>query len=126
MALKAALNLAVRERNVSASQAQEWKDVKPLPGGDKRRDLYLDVKQRRALLKAATGAVRDLIEAAILTGARAGELVNAIRSQFDARTKSITLSGKTGTRSIPAVAGCGNTVHPAGQEQVARGPPFSS
>jgi len=101
VALEAALNLAVRERNVAASQAQEWKDVKPLPGANRRRDLYLDLKQRRALLKAATGAVRDLIEAVIVTGARAGELVNAIRSQFDARTMSMTFAGKTGSRTVP-------------------------
>lgn len=101
VALKAALNLAVRSRNVIASQAQEWKDVKPYKDASKRRDLYLDLTQRRALLKAASGAVRDLIEAAILTGARAGELVNATRSQFDARTKSVTFTGKTGSRTVP-------------------------
>jgi site-specific recombinase XerD len=100
-ALKAALNLAVRERNVSGSQSQEWRDVKPLPNAGRRRDLYLDIKQRRALLKASVGAVRDLIEAATLTGARAGELVNAPVSAFDARTASITFTGKTGTRNIP-------------------------
>jgi integrase len=37
----------------------------------------------------------------MLTGARAGELVSARRSAFDTRTKSITLTGKTGTRQIP-------------------------
>jgi integrase len=99
--LKAALNLAVRERHVSADQAIEWKHVKPLPGGKKRRDLYLDLKQRRALLKAAKGAVRDLLKGAALTGARAGELVNATVSQFDARTKSMTFTGKTGSRVVP-------------------------
>lgn len=101
IALKAALNLAVRERNVVAGQMQEWRDVKPLPGANKRRDLYLDLGQRRALLAAATGAVRDLIEAVIVTGARAGELTSATRRQFDERTGSITLTGKTGTRMVP-------------------------
>lgn len=101
IALKAALNLAVRERNVEAGQMQEWRDVKPLPGANKRRDLYLDLEQRRALLASATGAVRDLIEAVIVTGARAGELTSATRRQFDERTGSITLSGKTGTRMVP-------------------------
>jgi integrase len=103
-ALKGALNLAVRERNVVATQAQEWREVKPLPGGNKRRDLFLDLDQRRALLAAASAeefqqqhgkALRDLIEAATLTGARAGELVKARRSQFDARTGTMTfISGK--------------------------------
>jgi integrase len=100
-ALKAALYLAVRRRHVSASREIEWRNVKPLPGGSKRRDLFLDLAQRRALLKAATGAVRDLIESVTLTGGRAGELVNATVSQFDARTKSMTFTGKTGSRTVP-------------------------
>jgi integrase len=99
--LKAALALAVAHRYVSAERVIEWKLAKPFAGASRRRDLYLDRDQRRALLDAATGAVRDLIEAAMLTGARAGELVNALRGQFDARTKSITFSGKTGSRTVP-------------------------
>jgi integrase len=100
-ALKAALNLAVAHKQVGASAAVEWAQVKPLKGGKGRRDLFLDIKQRRALLKTASGGARDLIEAVILTGARAGELVKASRSQFDSRTKSMTFKGKTGTRTVP-------------------------
>ena len=37
----------------------------------------------------------------MVTGARAGELVNATRSQFDARTGSMTFTGKTGARTVP-------------------------
>jgi integrase len=101
VALKAALNLAVRERNVVSSQAQEWRDVKPFKNAGTRRDLFLDLEQRRALLDACEGAVRDLIEAVMVTGSRAGELTSALRRQFDARTGSITLSGKTGPRTVP-------------------------
>jgi integrase len=35
------------------------------------------------------------------TGCRAGELTSARRSAFDSRTKSLTVSGKTGARRIP-------------------------
>ena len=100
-ALKAALNLAVASRIVHPMAAREWADVKPFANASKRRTLFLDLKQRRALLESATGAVRDLIEATALMGARAGELVSATRSQFDACLKSITLKGKTGVRTIP-------------------------
>jgi hypothetical protein len=37
--------------------------VTPHQNAGKRRELYLDPKQRKTLHKAATGAVRDLIEA---------------------------------------------------------------
>jgi len=109
--LKAALNLAVRDRRVSADMENEWSSVKPYDVANNRRDLYLDLDQRRALLKAADGAVRDLIEAAMYTGARAGELTSALKKQFDQRTGSLTLRGgteggksgrgKTGERKVP-------------------------
>lgn len=100
-ALRAALNLAVRDRHVSADIALEWRGVKPFADAHKRRELYLDINQRRALLEASSGSLRKLVEAAALTGARAGELINTRRSAFDARTRSITLSGKTGSRMVP-------------------------
>jgi integrase len=102
--LKAALNFAVANRLVTASAAQEWAEVKAFKNAGKRRDLYLDLKQRRALLDQAQGAFRDLLEAAMLTGARAGELVNATRGQFDARTECMTFKGKTGPRTVPLSA----------------------
>jgi len=40
----------------------------------------------------------------MVTGARAGELTRATRSQFDARTMSLTLDGKPGSRTIPLAA----------------------
>ena len=99
--LKAALNLAVANRRVRAEVAREWGDVKQHKNADGRRTLFLDVRQRRALLEHARADVRDLIEASILTGARPGELVNAPRSQFDERTRSMTFVGKTGSRTVP-------------------------
>lgn len=99
--LKAAFNLAVAHNRVSAAVAQQWRSVKPHKNAGKRRELYLDLKQRRALLKSASGAVQNLMQAAALTGARPGELVNALRGQFDARTGSMRFTGKTGTRIVP-------------------------
>lgn len=100
-ALKAALNSAVANRTVSATAAQEWAEVAPLKGAARRRELFLDVTQRRALLAKSQGGVRRLMEAVMHTGCRAGELTTARRSAFDARTKSLMVMGKTGTRTIP-------------------------
>lgn len=60
-ALKAALNLAVRNRSVSSLVAQEWAEVEPLKHASRRRDLFLDVGQRRALIGHAQGSFRDLL-----------------------------------------------------------------
>jgi integrase len=100
-ALKAALNLAVANRLVHPIAAREWGDVKAYANATKRRDLFLDLKQRRKLLDVSDGALRQLMEGAALTGARAGELVGATRGQFDARLKTITFKGKVGARTIP-------------------------
>jgi integrase len=83
-------------------KAREWREVKRLKDAGIRRDLYLDLTQRRRLRDACEGAVRDLVEAAILTGYRAGELNKAHCSAFDERTRTFTVqTGKTGRRSIP-------------------------
>ena len=100
-ALKAALNMAVADRRASPIVAQEWAHVAPLKGAAQRRELFLDVSQRRGLLAQATGGARDLIEAAMYTGCRAGELTSARRSAFDARTRTLAVTGKTGSRTIP-------------------------
>jgi integrase len=98
-ALKAALNLAVGDHKAPSELSSELRGVKPIPGADKRRKLYLTRAQRQKLRGAAPkGGIRDLIEATILTGARAGELVHATVSQFNVRTKEMTFTGKTGTR----------------------------
>lgn len=102
---KAAMNLAVANRRVHPAATREWADVKPRAGSHKRRDLFLDLSQRRALLDGAKGAARDLMEAVALTGARAGELVKAHRSQFDKRTGTMTFIGKTGRRDVPLSPG---------------------
>lgn len=99
-ALKAALNLAVRDRNVTTERTIEWRLVKPLNNASDRRELFLDLTQRRALLTAAEGDIHHLIEAAMLTGARPGELARARCRQFDPRTGTMVFDGKTGKRSV--------------------------
>jgi integrase len=100
-ALKAALNKAVADRRASPIVAQEWAHVAPLKGAAQRRELFLDIFQRRALLAHAAGGTCDLIEAAMYTGCRAGELTSARRSAFDPRTRTLSVSGKTGSRTMP-------------------------
>jgi integrase len=99
--VKAALNHAVRRRYVAPDKALEWQAVQPEAGADRRRDLYLTREQRRALLSAADGPVRDLLECVILTGCRPGDPAGVLRRDFDGRTGSVTFRAKTGARTIP-------------------------
>lgn len=89
------------DRKVSPVAVHEWAAVAPLKGAAQTRDLFLDLAQRRALLAHAAGSVPDLIEAAMCTGCRASELTSARRSAFDARTGTLAVIGKTGSRTIP-------------------------
>lgn len=118
MALRAALNLAVQNRRVGADRAIEWRLVKQHSHAEGRRDLFLDLDQRRRLIGAAGGAVGDLIAGIALTGARPGDLRKARRSQFDSRTAAQggcpharearrTTAGTRGkTPSRPSTQGC--------------------
>lgn len=99
--LKAALNLAVRNRRVSEAVAIEWRSIQQHKAADGRREIYLDLEQRRNLIAACKGPLKALVEAAALTGARPGELVALKRKDFDARTQTIKFHGKTGTRTVP-------------------------
>jgi integrase len=103
--LQAALNLAVKQGKVAADARQAWTGLELPDVPDNRRDLFLDLVQRRALLKAAAGdpGLHDLIEGVMVTGARAGELTGATVSQFDARTGVFKVKDdtKTGTRPVP-------------------------
>lgn len=99
--LVAALNHAVARRKASPDVAFEWNSVKPLKDAGQRRGLYLEREQRRALLDAAVGPVRDLIECVALTGCRPGDPAICLRSDYDGRTASVRFRSKEHDRKIP-------------------------
>lgn len=99
--LVAALNHAVARRKASPDVAFEWNSVKPLKDAGQRRGLYLEREQRRALLDAAVGPVRDLIECVALTGCRPGDPAICLRSDYDGRTASVRFRSKDHDRKIP-------------------------
>lgn len=99
--LKAALNRAVSRREIPHDRVVEWESIKPHRDADGRRDVYLDKAQRRALLAAADGDLRDLLTCVALTGCRPGDPAAMLRKDYDPRTGSATFRTKTGARSIP-------------------------
>lgn len=98
---KAALNRAVSRREIPQDRAIEWASIKPYKDADGRREIYLDRDQRRALLEAAEGDVRDLLTCVALTGCRPGDPAAMLRKDYDKRTGSVTFRTKTGKRTIP-------------------------
>ncbi len=99
--LVAALNRAVSRRKVTPDRVIEWSNVKPYKSADNRRDLYLDKKQRRALLDKADPGIRDVMECIILTGCRPGDPAAVLRRDYDAKHGAVTFRTKGHTRTVP-------------------------
>jgi integrase len=97
--LKAALNLAWRSQRVSFPNA--WRTVAAFEKVGKGRRVFLTLEQRRRLLDHCEGAFRDLIEAAMLTGARYGELRHLLAEDFNKAEGRLEIHrGKTGARTV--------------------------
>jgi integrase len=94
----AALNRAFRDGTVASDS--EWRRVKAFPKVSKARDVFLTAAQCRALIDACTPDFGALVESAVLTGARLGELATATVKAFDTRQGTLHVDGKTGPRDI--------------------------
>lgn len=94
--LKAALNLAFKNGIVASDTA--WRRVQSFRNVADNRKLFLTDEQTATLLKNTTGGLHRLIKAAILTGARYGELASVKVKSLDLEGGTIEFKGKTGRR----------------------------
>jgi integrase len=103
--LKAALNWAFNNRLVDDDTA--WRLVKPYRGTTAARVRFLSPEEQKTLIAASNGAIRDLVSAALVTGARFGELARLRVADYDAANKSVFVAeSKSGKpRHIPLPAG---------------------
>ena len=69
-----------------------WRLLKPFKGTSSARVRFLDTAEQNALLNAADGALRRLVAAALMTGARFGELSPLRVSDFDPANGSIFIA----------------------------------
>jgi len=95
--LRSALRLAVKQRKVSADLESEWRRVEPFENVSVSRDRFLSVAEARRLINACDPDFRVMVEAALATGARYGELCRLECRDFhpDSGTVSIRFT-KTG------------------------------
>lgn len=97
--LKAALTLAYTNRLVASDDA--WAIVKPFRQvGARRKDAFLTIDARTALLSVCPDDLALLVKAALLTGARPGELAALSVGDFNRSQGVLTLRGKTGSRTV--------------------------
>jgi hypothetical protein len=98
--LKSALTYAYTNRLVGSDDA--WAVVKPFSCqvGARRKDAFLTMEARTALLSACPNDLAMLVRAALLTGARPGELAALTVADFNEAQGVLTLRGKTGIRTV--------------------------
>src|SRR5271166_2047497 len=90
--LKAALNLAFREGYAATDKA--WRRVKPFREASAPKIRYLSHAEAQRLVNACEADLRPLVQCALLTGCRYGEIVgfSAVDFDRDAGTVSVRAS----------------------------------
>ena len=84
--LKAALNKAYQDDKVASDDA--WRRVKPFRGVDAARVRYLSVAEATRLINACDADFRGLVQSALYTGCRYGELTRMEVGDFNADTQT--------------------------------------
>jgi integrase len=93
--LKAALNHALDRRR--ARKGDAWQAVKPFRGTTKARVRFLSGEDQVRLVNACPAEFRPLVQGALLTGARYGELARIRVRDFDPAGGTVWIEpGKTG------------------------------
>ena len=93
--LKAALNMAWREGQVTSDA--EWRRVEPFENVDAARIRYLKVEEAKRLINVCEPDFRRLVQAALETGCRYGELTRLTCADFNPDTGTIAIrTSKTG------------------------------
>lgn len=96
--LKAALNLALKDRLTHSDAG--WKTVSPFPKAGRRRVRFLAPAERTELLSKCEPDLAALVKSLLLTAVRPGEIATASAGDFDKGQGTLTLTGKTGPRTV--------------------------
>lgn len=88
--LRAALNLALRDKLVASDGA--WQTaLTPLENADRRRNVYLDVTQRKSLIENASPDLRPFLRALCNVPLRPGSVAALTVADFQPQTAELTI-----------------------------------
>lgn len=88
--MRAALGMVLKPGAPNTDAA--WQEaLRPIKGADKRRELYLDRTERKKLIDAVTQEAKPFVKALCLLPLRPGALANLTVSDFDKRTRALTV-----------------------------------
>jgi integrase len=97
--LKAALNRAWRERPKQVPSNAEWSRVEPFENVEVARIRYLDVPEAKRLVNGCDPDFRQLVQGALQTGARYGELIRLTVADFNSDAGTIGITQSKGGKS---------------------------
>ncbi|BDU70256.1 phage-related integrase [Geothrix oryzae] len=80
--LKAALNLALHRKRTACS-GEAWRELKPFRGATQARTRFLSIEEQGALVGACDPEFKLVVQAALLTGARYGEITRMVVRDYD-------------------------------------------
>lgn len=86
--LKGALNLALHRKLVACS-GEAWRELKPFRGSSQPRTRFLSIKEQARLMEACEPEFRLVVQAALLTGARYGEICRMEARDFSSQAGAI-------------------------------------
>src|SRR5262249_50871327 len=92
--LRRALNLAFANEETPSDSA--WRKVKPFKGVSAARPRYLTVEESKRLINACAGDFRQLVQGALATGARYGELAGLKVADFHRNVGTVDLRTRKG------------------------------
>jgi integrase len=98
--LRAALNHAFDTDKIDSDKA--WKKVKPFGGVEEARVRYLQIAEAKRLINASDPEFRPLVQAALLTGGRYGQLAKLTVRDFNADAGTLTMRTRKGDGSVRA------------------------
>jgi integrase len=98
---RAALNRAYSDPSNSIPSNSAWR-VEPFSKVNSSRKIFLDADQQQRLINASEGGFRNLVIAALLTGARPPHELAQLRVRdFAAKSRTLAITaGKTGSRTV--------------------------
>ena len=80
--LKAALNMAWADPDNHVSSDEAWRRVRRFKGVDVERERFLSIAECKRLVNACQGDFRRLVQAALVSGCRYGELITLLVKDF--------------------------------------------
>src|SRR5207249_3734129 len=75
---------------------EAWRKVEPFHGVDAARVRYLSIAESKRLINACPPDFRKLVQGALQTGARYGQLARVLASDFDADNRTLRLTTRKG------------------------------